>query len=368
MTSRSLIEQAVFTSARAHHCDGYHLVATSPGVSVQDARELTIWGPTHDSLARHCPAVGSVNFHPLPSGAWCVSLTTAAGSEYSGRGGPRVYTQCLLVPGCVMSRFANNPFRIIEAGSAAGHLDVLNEVPGSLAAFPLVGRATPLDVPSLKWLASELGPRGMVALVQAAVSARFLGIVNGPPPERLLRGLICLLPPACRTELSLSTGLRVSSQRPFRVLPVEPDPTLCHRLTQRAGTMLLDLSPACEYPSAKLQPWIGLLLELLRGQQWERLADWYRTIEADTRLEDMDRIATQWRWRSTALAAGHDPGCPAALADAPEACASESERTTQSVDKCPTQCTPAAAAQQPLRAHSAPPRTRTRRLLVRPAC
>ncbi len=39
----------------------------------------------------------SINFHRLPSGAFCISRTTPSGLEYSGRGGCAIYTQCLIV-------------------------------------------------------------------------------------------------------------------------------------------------------------------------------------------------------------------------------------------------------------------------------
>ena len=45
-----LIEQAVFTSARTDRAEGYQLVARSPGVVEEDAREISVWCPSHDSL------------------------------------------------------------------------------------------------------------------------------------------------------------------------------------------------------------------------------------------------------------------------------------------------------------------------------
>ena len=70
-----LIEQAIFTSAQSDHAVGYHLVARSPGVEEKDARELTIWGPSHESLETCDTTAVSVNFFRLPSGAFCVSKT-----------------------------------------------------------------------------------------------------------------------------------------------------------------------------------------------------------------------------------------------------------------------------------------------------
>ena len=107
-----LIEQAIFTSAESDHAVGYHLAARSPGLDERDARELSVWGPSHDSLESASAATAvSVNFFRLPSGAYCVSKTQLAGAEYSGRG-LRTYTSCLVVPPPVLGSSG--------AGSGAG--------------------------------------------------------------------------------------------------------------------------------------------------------------------------------------------------------------------------------------------------------
>src|SRR5687768_1022640 len=110
-----LVEQAIFTSARTARSAGYHLVAASSGISEVDARELAAWGPSHDSLLETGSAAVSVNFHRLPSGAYCISQSTPEGPEFSGRGGVRVYTQALVMAPEALARFANNPFAVLRA-------------------------------------------------------------------------------------------------------------------------------------------------------------------------------------------------------------------------------------------------------------
>ena len=88
----------------------------------------------------------SVNFHPLPSGAWCVGYSRAAGAEFSGRGGARVYTQNLLVPPEVLLRFANNPRALLRRRARAKELlSVHDPVPSILAPLQLAGRAAAVD-------------------------------------------------------------------------------------------------------------------------------------------------------------------------------------------------------------------------------
>jgi len=146
------------------------VVATSPGVCEADVRELTVWGPSHDALLESTPDAVSLNFHPLPSGSYCVSRTSPAGWEYSGRGGARVYTQCLIVSPETLARFANNPFALSRAALAAGLLRLHDEVPKRLAPLRLTGRAPACDSTLLARLCANPGPDWLASLVQKGVS------------------------------------------------------------------------------------------------------------------------------------------------------------------------------------------------------
>ena len=104
-----LVEQAIFTSARTERLDGYQVVAASRGVTVEESRSLAQWCPAHDSLIEPSSATSSVNFHPLVD-RFCVSRTSLAGAEYSGRGGGRVLTHCFILAPDLLRKFSNNPF------------------------------------------------------------------------------------------------------------------------------------------------------------------------------------------------------------------------------------------------------------------
>ena len=66
------------TSTQTDRAEGYQLVSRSPGLSEDDACELAVWGPSHDSLLEQPGHRASTNFHRLSSGAYCVSRTTLA--------------------------------------------------------------------------------------------------------------------------------------------------------------------------------------------------------------------------------------------------------------------------------------------------
>ncbi len=289
-----LIEQAIFTSARTGRRDGYQLVAASPGVTEEDARELAHWGPTHDSLLPSAVAAGSVNFHALPSGAFCASKTTASGAEYSGRRGKRIYTQCLVVPPDVLARFANNPFRLLEAAAASSTLTVHREIPRVLKPFQLVGRSSAVDWELLQRLCGELGPGPLAALVGAAVAGTNVGVTGHPRPERYFAGLINLFPIECRTELSFSTGLRHSQQRPFRQIALPSEPFARRRVVSQAKLAVLNLSDPPHLPSSG---WIGLVFRVLTRHQFAVFCEVLGEPRPGLRLADLDPLAEQLRNR-----------------------------------------------------------------------
>ncbi|HEV7223875.1 MAG TPA: hypothetical protein VGN42_14300 [Pirellulales bacterium] len=236
------IQQAIFTSAQTDRLDGYQLAVHSGGIDDMDLRELQVWGPSHDSLLESGEDAVSVNFHPLPSGAYCVSKTTPAGSEYSARTGPRIYTQCLVVPPEVLSRFANNPFALLTAAFAQGSLKVHGPLPDTLEPFRLSGKAATVDQALLAQLLSDPGARWLGALVEAALASPSLALIAGAHGMRLIHGIINCLPPECRAEFSFCTGLKPSPRRPFRIFCLGDDPNDQRRILRQQDKTVLELS------------------------------------------------------------------------------------------------------------------------------
>jgi hypothetical protein len=256
------IEQAIFTSAKTDRAQGYQLLSRSAGLSEADARELSVWGPSHGSLlAGH---TSSTNYFRLASGAHCVSRTTMAGAEYSGRGGETVYTQFLVLPAEIMARFANSPFAILRAAAASGALDVFEEVPETLPALRLAGRSPVVDLGLVAQLARDPGPAALGRLMQAALESDQLAVYSTTASEALIAGLVNLLPVECRTSFSFATGLIFSPSRPVRLswLPAEES---SWRPLARRGITLVRLergAAADETPLAGWAAWIAEVLEL----------------------------------------------------------------------------------------------------------
>jgi len=285
------IEQAVFTSAVTNRRSGYHLVATSPGIVDADAKELSNWGPSHDSLVERSDDLASINFHPLPSGAYCISRTVAQGNEPSGRG-VRVYTQCLVADEAAMGRFSNNPFLLLETAQAAGFLTVHDRVPDALPALDLPGRAAAVEQPRLERLAADPGPLWMGTLTQAALESACLAIA-GADVKPLVAGLMSLLPPECRCEFSFSTGLKFSIQRPFRIVPLPCTAADLPIWQRRYNLTVLDFSAPPPSEFAPLDGWPRLVERSLATGRVSTLAMQLSRHRPGLTAEDLPALGLQ---------------------------------------------------------------------------
>jgi hypothetical protein len=289
----ALVEQAVFTSAETDRSAGYHVVAASPGVCESDVRELAVWGASHDSLFESGADAVSVNFHPLPSGAYCVSRTTPSGWEYSGRGGYRVYTHCLVVPPKVLARFANNAFAVMQAAVANGAVQVHEPAPSRLEPLALAGGAAAVDQDLLARLAANPGPQPMVALVQAALDAACLAVAGPPSAALLIAGLISCLPPECRTEFSFSTGLKFTSRRPFRIMALSGDPAEQRWVAHQNNVSVLNLSGGAPLHAGPIDGWARLIGGVLSSGRTSLLAAQLSRRRCDLTMADLPALGLQ---------------------------------------------------------------------------
>jgi hypothetical protein len=307
------IEQAIFTSAQTQRSAGYHVVAVSPGVSEADRRELAVWGPSHDSLLETGVGAASLNFHPLGSGAFCVSRTTPAGWEYSARGGRRVYTHCLIVPPETLARFANHPFLVAKAALAAGAMEARDEVPPRLEPLELAGHPAAVDQVRVNRLAANLGPEGLALLVQVVMQSNCVAVGGPPGADRLIAGLLDCLPPECRTTVSFTTGLKFSSRRPFRVVALPGDPAECRWLAHQPGVAVLDLADQRQRAATLIDGWAMLIERVLSLGRTSFLAAELSKRRRDFSPGDLPALGLQLleELEATAYhACGDGPHCP----------------------------------------------------------
>jgi hypothetical protein len=287
-----LVEQAVFTAPKSGHTAGYQVVAKSSGVGEADAQELAAWGPTHDSMHHTGPDAESFNFHPLPSGMYCISRTVPAGWAH-GDGTQIAYTQCLLAPPEVLLRFGNNPFAIIHAATAqsAWHVHSLSsEVPEPLL---LIGGASPVDQAFLEQLAVDPGPENMASLVQMAREAACLAVTGTPWPAHLIAGLFHCLPQECRLEFSFSTGLKFSPRRPFRIVTLSGDAAEQRWVEQYPNVSVLECRKGQKALSKPLDGWARLIEQTLSADHISFLASQLSKRRFHLTLDDLPALGLQ---------------------------------------------------------------------------
>jgi hypothetical protein len=289
----AVVQQAIFTSAKTDHSAGYQIQAESPGIAECDRRELATWGPSHDSMLDSGPDAFSVNFFPLPSGSLCVSRTTPAGWEYSGRGGHRIYTHCLITTPEGLRQFANHPLALLDAAMARGSLDTLDAMPERLETLELYGTTTAGRAGQLAQLASEVDPASLAMLVQTVLS-NVATAVRGPVAmHRLMGGLLDCLPVDCRASISFSTGLKFSTRRPFDVFALPDDPAQQRWLAHRSGLTALDLSFARASANDLANAWARLIHRVLVAGDFVFLAKELAKPRDDFALTDLPALGLQ---------------------------------------------------------------------------
>jgi hypothetical protein len=295
------IEQAIFTSVRGAKMDGYQLAATSAGVTDDEAKELGIWGPAHDSLLDPRPRTRSINFHQLDSGRFCVSLTTALDAEYSGRGGCQVYTHSLIVEPETLLRFANNPFRIVEAALAAAQLTPVADIPLELPPLELPGGASAINSVLLARLARQPGAAAMARLMEKALRHEFLAIASRVAARQVMGGFLNLLPVECRTDFSFTTGLRHSARRPFRISRLSDDPEERRRTTSAGGAVAVELDePGITAPSGG---WAGFVHGVLSENRLSHFSRLLREPRPGLICSELDALGDSLAASSRSLAA-----------------------------------------------------------------
>jgi hypothetical protein len=250
------IEQAIFTADDPHSTTGYRIVAQSSGLLEIDARELVVWCPAHDAL--HDSETESINFHPLPSGSYCISRTTAAGWDYGNHGGERCFTHCLIVPPTVLARFANNPFALLQEAKAKHIFDVVNLSSASINSISLSGGATSIDSNLLAELGVTPGAKAMAAMVYLARNAVSLAIAGDASHGKVIQGLLNCLPIECRPEFSFSTGLKFSPRRCFHLIDLSEDPAEQAWVANHPNVTVFDLNSQPQHGMA-IDGWSQLI-------------------------------------------------------------------------------------------------------------
>jgi hypothetical protein len=258
-----VLQQALFASVRSGENEGYQIAGHSPGIDAETRRELTAWGPSHDSLQSGRSENSSINGHSLADGRYCLSLTRATSGEYSGRG-ENVSTAILLAGDDALALCGQHPLRLLEAAMSAGWTsgDVAETV-------SLVGRAQATNLEAVAGVCGVFPAEAIAALVEYASGKEPLGIVLTHHQRLVIDALLSLLPLEVRRHVSFTTGLLPSAKRAFRVHLLAPHTELTHQFVRVTAGKLLDLLDPQVRPATDAGQ---KLAELLRGEHWSAVA------------------------------------------------------------------------------------------------
>lgn len=208
------VEQAIFTSVQSGRVQGYQLAAKSVGVDDHAEQALIHWGPSHGSLCDSAPEAESVNFHPIRDGQFALSRTLYGGPEYSQRGGFQLYTRFVLLEDARLYEFEFDAAALYRRARTEGGFQLDARFPSTLptADLPQAGPAA-FWAPPLKESQRRLAAKILELLADKKPVAVF-GCLN---TLEVLHYLLRQSSKSVRRELSFTTGLKPTANRPFRL-------------------------------------------------------------------------------------------------------------------------------------------------------
>ena len=136
-------------------------------------------------------------------------------------------------------------------------------------------------------------PDWLATLVQAALASPGVAVVGGASAEHLIAGLINCLPPECRTEFSFSTGLKVSSRRPYRVVALSGNSDERHRAERLYDLAVLDFSHAPSTRFAPLDSWARFIQRVLKSGRTSLLSAHLSNRQQEFAPEDLHALGLQ---------------------------------------------------------------------------
>ncbi len=242
------VEQAIFTSASARQTGNCDLVARSPGVDENLAKQLLAWCPAFWDLAEqqreslHC-------FLPTPDRiAVCRSVYSR--SEYGRAEGGRLTTLVVVATPEQLAGYEHNIVLFTTMIRSMGYLTL----PGDPAA-PLDRLEIP---PRTMFTGAEcvapLDPSIAAKIVRAIDIHKKVAIFGRVDPLQFLCSLLAQIPAEQRWQTSFCTALKVTERRPFQLhfYPAE-SPTLKKDLVL-AQVRTITLEPS-EIPASMARAW-----------------------------------------------------------------------------------------------------------------
>ncbi|MDO4584740.1 MAG: hypothetical protein Q4D62_11625 [Planctomycetia bacterium] len=256
-----------------------------------------------DLIVPHSP-VESWNFHPLPSGNFCVSRTFRLEKQ--------MFTHGLVIPPQLLDHYANNPFSLIfhleqqglwSAGREVTSLLLHRTTPTTPGKVPVMrtltveGGCPPVHEERVRQEVQKWGTRRLVTFLDTLLKNVSTIVFGQEKITSLLEVLFDLLPVGCRTEISFSTGLKFSTRRPFRIVGIGEDLLERERIATSFQIPIFSLreipSPENRFSPPLRNRWamfMAAVLEQQRERQWSEKA----ILDKTSSLAALPKLARQY--------------------------------------------------------------------------
>lgn len=212
------VDQGIFTSLEREGQTGYHIVSCSRGLTDDEASAITQWSPAHDALEADERNRASLQLFPVSQDRYALARTCAGPPEYSGRGGPQLYTHLILFDPRALGVFDDRLVSLYRSALALGLWCYRADPPRRLeqAALPQPhARSVPLD---FKAWAYDLGLVDPEPLLERLARGKPVHLTSGADRIELLECLLGMLPQRGVGRLSCGTSLKPSRCRPYQLL------------------------------------------------------------------------------------------------------------------------------------------------------
>lgn len=288
------VDQAVFTSVRTDRRAGYQLAAVSSGINDTEARDLTAWGPTHDSLCDSTPTGRSLNFHHLSTGRFAVSWTAPTGVEYSGRSGPCISTQFFVFSPDTFEALGNNAFCVLERLLEAGHLKLPVPLPPRLPVLQLSARPPGSAAVLVRRAVEDWGAWEIANLIHLATTETAVALHTTAAPEPLLATVLNLVPATIRPAMTFVTGLRASASRPVRLFVLPPDATEQRRVVRQTRAAVWNPEQLRGASPVGLSPWAEMIGAALMDHRTVELCEFISQPRPWASVRSLDLLAAEF--------------------------------------------------------------------------
>ena len=232
-------------------------MAASHGLKGDEKTAITRQSPSHGGLLSALTDATGMLAYVLPSGRYCISHSSYAGTEHTARGGQRIVTHVVALSESDYRYFGGNPVRVHRVLGKTSTFDPATPPQRTLEQLQLTVDAGPGPAPVL------IAPSAIdvfIRLVSTILGSGkcVIGGVDNPIP--MLEWALEMVPFSTRSKVSISTGLTFSLARKleFTLIP-QPGPEIL-RSIKGHDIHCRDLSSPVDYPeSSAYREWLMLV-------------------------------------------------------------------------------------------------------------